>query len=183
MNDLWFMKEQIENEKKAARFSLPWGKQSFRSHILQDWLTMHAEINTLRAELRKWQTGEIVGIEFVPKMFDSLEKDRDNAVAERDNLRRALDEYQGTIDKWVNRANQYKDRCVELELRLDVGTGNLYEVVVAENERLRARNAEVCKALSDLYDACMQADGEGELYYTIDGDLLDAARKAMRDET
>ncbi len=33
--------------------------------------------------------------------------------------------------------------------------------------------------LADLYNACMQADEEGELYYTIDGDLLDAARDAI----
>jgi hypothetical protein len=32
-----------------------------------------AENDRLRAELRKWQTGEIAGIEFVPKMVDHLE--------------------------------------------------------------------------------------------------------------
>ena len=35
-------------------------------------------------------------------------------------------------------------------------------------------------ALRDIYEACMQADGEGELYYTIDGDMLDAARQAIK---
>ncbi len=64
-------------------------------------------------------------------------------------------------------------------VRLGYENTSLKEEIV----RLNARNYKVCKALSDLYDACMQADGEGELYYTINGDLLDAARKAMRDET
>ena len=30
-------------------------------------------MRAVEAELRKWQTGEIVGIEFVPKMFNELE--------------------------------------------------------------------------------------------------------------
>lgn len=84
MSDLWFTKEQIEAEEKAGRFNSPWDERSFRSRILQDWLTM----------------------------FESRK--------------------------------------------------------------------EICKALSDLYDACMHADAEGELYYTIDGDLLDAARQAIK---
>ena len=49
-----------------------------------------------------------------------------------------------------------------------------------ELQSVNESRKKVCKALSDLYDACMQADGEGELYYTIDGDLLDAARQAIK---
>ena len=37
-----------------------------------DWNTRPIE-DELRAELRKWQTGEIVGIEFVPMMINHLE--------------------------------------------------------------------------------------------------------------
>jgi Lar family restriction alleviation protein len=67
--------------------------------------------------------------------------------------------------------DEVRDLTVQVaQLRFDLNSAT-------ENSR------KICKALSDLYDACMQADGEGELYYTIDGDLLDAARKAMRDET
>lgn len=67
--------------------------------------------------------------------------------------------------------DEVRDLTVQVaQLRFDLNAAT-------ENSR------KICKALSDLYDACMQADGEGELYYTIDGDLLDAARKAMRDET
>lgn len=41
-------------------------------------------MRAVEAELRKWQTGEIVGIEFVPKMFNELElkNARANARAE-----------------------------------------------------------------------------------------------------
>lgn len=48
MSDLWFTKEQIEAEEKAGRFNSPWDERSFRSRILQDWLTMYAEITRLK---------------------------------------------------------------------------------------------------------------------------------------
>lgn len=60
-----------------------------------------------------------------------------------------------------------------------ISSNQTIEAAAVEIERLTAENEKVCKALSDLYDACMQADGEGELHYTIDGDLLDAARAAL----
>lgn len=51
MRGLWFTKEQIEAEEKAGRFNSPWDERSFRSRILQDWLTMYAETERLRIEL------------------------------------------------------------------------------------------------------------------------------------
>jgi hypothetical protein len=69
-------------------------------------------------------------------------------------------------------------RCGELEA--EIADMREHFSVAAENLlALERENKKVCKALSDLYDACMQADGEGELYYTISGDLLDAARIAL----
>ena len=35
-------------------------------------------------------------------------------------------------------------------------------------------------ALRDIYEACMAADADGELDSRIDGDLLDAARQAIK---
>jgi Lar family restriction alleviation protein len=81
--------------------------------------------------------------------------------------------------------DEVRDLTVQVaQLRFDLNT-------VTENFRrtmdalikANKRNIETSTILQRLKDACMQADGEGELYYTIDGDLLDAARKAMRDET
>ena len=48
MSDLWFTKEQIETEENAGRFNLPWDERSFRSRILQDWLSMYTEITRLK---------------------------------------------------------------------------------------------------------------------------------------
>jgi hypothetical protein len=55
------------------------------------------ELSNLRGELRKWQTGEIVGIEFVPKMVDQLEKERDQARAELEAARQRIAELEATL--------------------------------------------------------------------------------------
>jgi hypothetical protein len=52
MSGLWFTKEQIEAEENAGRFNSPWEEKSFRSRILQDWLSMYAEIIRLKETIR-----------------------------------------------------------------------------------------------------------------------------------
>ena len=51
MSNLWFTKEQIEAEENAGKFNAPWDERAFRSRILQDWLTLHGEVERLKATL------------------------------------------------------------------------------------------------------------------------------------
>lgn len=145
---------------------------------------MEFYVRCMRCGLRT----EVSTIEEIPvsewnnRMKEDILRERaERAEAERDNLRAALDDYQVTINKWVDLCGTAEDRAKAAETR--IGTLQALDISAQEIIRkLREDNRKykkVCKALSDLYDACMQADGEGELYYTIDGDLLDAARIAL----
>ena len=51
-----------------------------------------------------------------------------------------------------------------------------------EIARLRARVAELERALDRLYSACMEADYHGELDARVDGSILDAAKAALEGE-
>jgi len=55
-----------------------------------------------------------------------------------------------TREKWNTRPieDALRERCAELEARLDLYTGNMYDLVVSENERLRAE-LEECHVLID----------------------------------
>lgn len=52
-------------------------------------------------------------------------------------------------EKSESERDALRARVVELEARLDIGTGNMYDVVVQENERLRARAEKAEDALKD----------------------------------
>lgn len=47
--------------------------------------------------------------------------------------------------------DQLRARIAELEARLDIGTGNMYDVVCAENERLRERCTELVEQANTTY--------------------------------
>ena len=54
-------------------------------------------------------------------------------------------------DELTAERDRFRERCEELEARLDLGTGNMYDVVCAENEKLRevvarANSANMSKA-------------------------------------
>jgi hypothetical protein len=51
-------------------------------------------------------------------------------------------------EKRFRKAKMLRERCAELEARLDLYTGNVYDLVVSENERLRAE-LEECHVLID----------------------------------
>jgi hypothetical protein len=46
-----------------------------------------------------------------------------------------------------NERDALRERCAELELRLDIGTGNLYDVAVEMNEKLQEENTRLRDAL------------------------------------
>jgi hypothetical protein len=46
-----------------------------------------------------------------------------------------------------NERDALRERCADLELRLDIGTGNMYDVVVLENEKLQEVNTRLRDAL------------------------------------
>ena len=49
----------------------------------------------------------------------------------------------GDIRQLLREREAAKERIVELESRLDLGTGNMYDVVVCENQKLREKVAEL----------------------------------------
>ena len=49
-----------------------------------------------------------------------------------------------------------------------------------KNEALESSNRELRKALKNLFSACEKADFEGELTSYVDGEMLDAAREALK---
>ena len=73
MIDLWFTKEQIEAEEKVGRFNSPWDERSFRSRILQDWLTMYAENEKLRRDLVHEQINHSIKNNLVDRLAAELE--------------------------------------------------------------------------------------------------------------
>lgn len=54
------------------------------------------------------------------------------------------------------------------------------EKATARAEAAEARAEKLQAALHDIYEACYAADCDGELDYRIDGDILDAARLALK---
>lgn len=85
----------------------------------------------------------------------------------------------------IQAANDKLNRCLVIRDGLRAGRW-----AVAEVERLCAKLAdEVAElqaarlALSNLFDACMAADADGELDSRINGELLDAAMDALPDLT
>lgn len=55
---LWFTKEQIEAEENAGRFNSPWDERSFRSRILQDWLTMYTLLAAAHARIAELEEAQ-----------------------------------------------------------------------------------------------------------------------------
>jgi len=58
----------------------------------------------------------------------------------------------------LDEIDSLRARVVELESRLDLETGNLYDVVAQDNERLRARVTELIKQCNDVYAARLDAE-------------------------
>lgn len=56
-------------------------------------------MRAVEAELRKWQTGEIVGIEFVPKMFNELELKNARANARAEAAEASAEKLQAALEE------------------------------------------------------------------------------------
>lgn len=127
--------------------------------------------------------------EILRERAEKAEADRDALTAKIEAMRKQMskefsDEIERTLEA-EDRARAAETRIGTLQA-LDISAQEIIRKLRVQVEQLRFdllslehENKKICKALSDLYDACMQADGEGELHYTIDGDLLDAARIAL----
>lgn len=82
-----------------------------------------------------------------------------------------------TIVDNLNELTNLRARIVELEARLDIGTGNMYDVVVAENEKLRAR---IAVAVTRLHNLENMRDGTVD-WPAGEDETDDQIRKAIAD--
>ena len=78
------------------------------------------------------------------KLLDEI----DHLVSVNREMKQQLDIATDLGEKRFQEAQRFRERCAELEARLDLYTGNMYDLVVSENERLRAE-LEECHVLID----------------------------------
>jgi len=71
-------------------------------------------MRAVEAELRKWQTGEIVGIEFVPKMFNELELKNARANARAEKAEARAERLQAALDAANEDAALLADKLSEV---------------------------------------------------------------------
>jgi len=80
--------------------------------------------------------------------FDNLLVELSGAHVKWDTRFKLLAAY----DDLTTQRDNFRARCADLESRLDIGTGNMYDVVVLENEMLRARVAELVEQCNTIND-------------------------------
>ena len=75
---------------------------------------------------------------------------------------------------------EMNEKIVDI-LRISDAPDKLYAAQYIED--LHAENERLKEALSNLFEACLAADVEGELSERINGEILDAAREALNEVT
>jgi cell division FtsZ-interacting protein ZapD len=103
----------MENKQEFLRLV------SHSLEVLEDGLISETNRNSIKHGI----------LETISKLYDQ----RDVAATERDNLRAALDDYQATINKWVDLCGTAEDRAKAAETRI----GTLQALDISAQEIIR----------------------------------------------
>ena len=87
--------------------------------------------------------------------------------------------YYDVLSKENARLNDLIDEYIQERDYLDARCAALENDLVLDDVVSKAENEKLKEALSNLFEACLAADVEGELSERINGEILDAVHEAL----